>query len=155
MSQRTERLATALGESTARIQTLLRKYLAQKGVSLSQARTLGTLEREGPRPLTELATLEQVSQPAMSYLVARLELNGHVRRSSDADDRRVVIVSITAAGRGAVKELHQRRAGLLADQLSDLPPTEIAALEAALPALRHLISGLEGTRTVGALRQSF
>jgi DNA-binding MarR family transcriptional regulator len=152
MSQRTDRLAAALGESTARMQALLRKHLAQKGVSLSQARTLGTLEREGPRPLTELATLEQVSQPAMSYLVARMELNGHVRRSSDADDGRVVIVSITAAGRGAVKELLQRRADLLADQLSDLHPGDIAALEAALPALRHLIGGLEERRTVGAAR---
>jgi DNA-binding MarR family transcriptional regulator len=134
------------------MQALLRKHLAQKGVSLSQARTLGTLEREGPRPLTELATLEQVSQPAMSYLVARMELNGHVRRSSNADDGRVVIVSITAAGRGAVKELLQRRAALLADQLSDLPSGDIAALEAALPALRHLIGGLEARRTLGAVR---
>src|ERR1700686_85182 len=152
MSYRTDRLAAALGESTARMQALLRAYLAQKGVSLPQARTLGPLEREGPQPLTELATLEQVSQPAMSYLVARMELNGYVRRSSDAGDGRVVIVSITAAGRGVVKELLQRRAGLLADHLSDLPPGEIAALEAALPALRHLIGVLEGRRTVGAIR---
>jgi DNA-binding MarR family transcriptional regulator len=152
MSQRTDRLAADLGESTARMQALLRKSLAQKGVSLSQARTLGTLVREGPRPLTELATLEQVSQPAMSYLVARMELNDHVRRSSDAGDGRVVIVSITSAGRGAVKELLHRRAGLLADQLSDLSPGEITALEAALPALWHLISRLEERRTVGALR---
>jgi DNA-binding MarR family transcriptional regulator len=134
------------------MQSLLRKHLAQKGVSLSQARTLGTLEREGPRPLTELAMLEQVSQPAMSYLVARMELNGYVQRSSDADDGRVAIVSITAAGRAAVKELLRRRAGLLADQLSDLPPGEIAALEAALPALRRLIGGLEERRTVDAVR---
>lgn len=152
MSQRTERLAASLGESTARMQSLLRKDLAQKGVSLAQARTLGTLEREGPRPLTELASLEQVSQPAMSYLVGRMEVNGHVRRSSDAGDGRVVIVSITAAGRGVVKGLLQRRAALLADHLADLSASEIAALEAALPALGHLVGGLEGMRTVGAAR---
>jgi DNA-binding MarR family transcriptional regulator len=152
MSLRTDRLAAALGESTARMQSLVRKDLARKGVSLSQARTLGTLEREGPRPLTELATLEQISQPAMSYLVGRMELTGHVRRSPDAGDGRVVIVSITAAGRGVVKELLQRRAGLLADHLSELPPSEIAALEAALPAFSHLIGSLEGMRTVSAAR---
>jgi DNA-binding MarR family transcriptional regulator len=134
------------------MQSLLRKDLAQKGVSLAQARTLGTLEREGPRPLTELASLEQVSQPAMSYLVGRMEVNGHVRRSSDAGDGRVVIVSITAAGRGVVKGLLLRRAALLADHLADLSASEIAALEAALPALGHLVGGLEGMRTVGAAR---
>ena len=88
----------------------------------------------------------------MSYLVGGIKLNGQVRRSPDAGDGRVIIVSISAAGRGVVKELLQRHAGLLADHLSDLPPSEVVALEAALPALSHLIGGLEGTRAVSAAR---
>lgn len=134
------------------MQSLLRKDMAQKGVSLAQARTLGTLDREGPRPLTELAALEQVSQPAMSNLVARMELKGHVRRSADAGDGRVVIVSITGPGRAAKKGLLERRADLLAQHLAELPGNEVAALEAALPVLGHLVQSLEERRTVGASR---
>jgi DNA-binding MarR family transcriptional regulator len=152
MSPRIDRLAAGLGEATARMQSLLRKDMAQKGVSLAQARTLATLEREGPRPLTELAALEQVSQPAMSNLVARMELKGHVRRLSDVGDGRVVIVSITGAGRAALNGLLQRRADLLAEHLSELPSSEVAALEAALPVLGHLVLALGDRRAVGAGR---
>jgi DNA-binding MarR family transcriptional regulator len=151
MSHRVDHLAHAFGDATARIQALLRKEMA-RNVSLAQARTLATLEREGPQPLTELAELEQVSQPAMSYLVARLELKGQIRRSSDAGDARVVIVSITSAGRTALNALLQRRTDLLARHLSKLPSSEVEALEAALPALSDLILGLEGRTAVGATR---
>jgi DNA-binding MarR family transcriptional regulator len=152
MSHRVARLGADLGEATARMQSLLRKDLAQKGVSLAQARTLNTLEREGARPLSELAALEQVSQPAMSNLVARMEVKGHVRRSSDAADGRVVIVSITGAGRAALNGLLQHRADLLADHLSELSENELAALESALPALGRLVLALGDRRTVGAPR---
>jgi DNA-binding MarR family transcriptional regulator len=151
MSNRVNNLAHAFGDATARIQALLRKEMA-RNVSLAQARTLATLEREGPQPLTELAVLEQVSQPAMSYLVARLELKGQIRRSSDSGDARVVIVSITSAGRTALKGLLQRRADLLARHLARLTSSEVEALEAALPALGDLILGLEGRTAVVATR---
>jgi len=152
MSHRVDRLAAGLGDAMARMQSLLRKDMAQKGVSLAQARTLNTLEREGPRPLSELAALEQVSQPAMSNLVARMELKGHVRRSSDAADGRVVIVSITGAGSSALNGLLQHRADILAERLSDLSASDVAALENALPALGRLIVELGDRRTVGTTR---
>jgi DNA-binding MarR family transcriptional regulator len=151
MSSRVDNLARTFGDATARIQALLRKEMA-RNVSLAQARTLATLEREGPQPLTALAELEQVSQPAMSYLVARLELKGQIRRSSDSGDARVVIVSITSAGRTALNGLLQRRTALLARHLSKLPSGEVDALEAALPVLSNLILGLEDRTAVGATR---
>jgi DNA-binding MarR family transcriptional regulator len=152
MADRINRTAKALGDASARIQSLVRREIAHSGTSLAQARTLATLEREGPRPLTELAELEQVSQPSMSYLVARMELKGHVGRSADLGDRRVVIVSITDAGRAALGGLLQRRAKLLAEHLGQLPEGEVATLEAARPVLDHLILALEDRRAVVSTR---
>jgi DNA-binding MarR family transcriptional regulator len=152
MADRTNRTAKALGYATARIQSLVRRQIARSGTSLAQARTLATLDREGPRPLTELAELEQVSQPSMSYLVARMELKGHVGRSADAGDRRVAIVSITDAGRAALGDLLERRAKLLAEHLGQLPQREVATLEAALPVLEHLILALEDRKVVVSAR---
>ena len=143
-------MAHDLGEALARIQSLLRREMARHEVSLAQARTLATLQREGPRPLTDLAVLEQVSQPSMSYLVARMEANGHVRRSSNADDGRIVIVSITQAGRAVLKGILQRRAEFLTEHLAQLSTREIAALEEALPVLAHLLLVLEERRAVVA-----
>jgi DNA-binding MarR family transcriptional regulator len=152
MADRTNRIAKALGDATARIQSLVRREIAHSGTSLAQARTLATLERQGPRPLTELAALEQVTQPSMSYLVARMELKGHVSRSADSADGRVAIVSITDSGRAALGGLLQRRAKLLAEHLAQLPAGEISTLEAALPVLDHLILALEDRRAVGSSR---
>lgn|SRR5487761_101863 len=152
MSQRTGRLAAALGESTARMQALMRRYLAQRGVSLSQARSVR--DPRARRPSTSNGTRDTgASERAGDVLPGR---RNKAQRPGPAIARRghgrVIIVSISAAGRGVVKELLQRHAGLLADHLSDLPPSEVVALEAALPALSHLIGGLEGTRAVSAAR---
>jgi DNA-binding MarR family transcriptional regulator len=150
MPDRVASMANDLGEAMARIQSLLRKEMTHHGVSLAQARTLATLQREGPRPLTDLAALEQVSQPSMSYLVARMEANGHVGRSSNADDGRVVIVSITDAGRTLLNGLLNRRAEFLREHLAHLSTREIAALETVLPVLAHLVLVLEDRRAVAS-----
>jgi DNA-binding MarR family transcriptional regulator len=148
MSEGHERVADALGEVVARIQSVVRREMAQAGISLAQGRTLATLEREGPRPLTWLAEVEQVTQPSMSYLVGRMEAAGLILRSADPDDRRLVIVSITAAGRAALGEIIDRRNQLLARKLGGLEAADQAALRGALPAFARLLATLEERRPV-------
>jgi DNA-binding MarR family transcriptional regulator len=142
------RVADALGEVVARIQSVVRREMAQAGISLAQGRTLATLEREGSRPLTWLAEVEQVTQPSMSYLVRRMEAAGLILRSADPDDGRLVIVSITAAGRAALSEIIDRRTRLLAGKLAGLDAADQAALRGALPAFARLLANLEERRPV-------
>jgi DNA-binding MarR family transcriptional regulator len=100
--------------------------------------TLSSLDRNGPARLTEFATQQGVTQPAMTQLVTRLQDAGLAERRPDPDDGRVVHVHITDAGRA---ELLRRRAvrtewlGGLFDQLST---DERDALVAALPAIGSL-----------------
>src|ERR1700722_4404069 len=70
-----------------------------RGLSLTALSTLSTVERTGPRRLTDLAAGEGVTQPSMSSIVSQLEGLGLVKRQSDTRDRRVVRVAITSAGR--------------------------------------------------------
>jgi DNA-binding MarR family transcriptional regulator len=74
----------------------------------------------------------------MTQLVTRLEREGLAARSSDPADGRVVIVSITEAGRAAVARRRAGRAQALAPLLDALPAEEHAAITAALPALERL-----------------
>lgn len=143
MPQRTPAVALALGDAVGRLHAVVRRDLSRAGVRLATARTLATLEREGPQRLTELAAIEQVTQPSMSALVARLEAQGLVRRSGDDGDGRLVIVSITPAGTDLVGSILERRGRLLAAHLDRLDPADRAAIEAALPALANLIDLLE------------
>lgn len=143
-------VAHELGQAVSRIQSVVRRHLAHEGISLAGARTLSTLDREGPHRLTDLAILEQVAQPSMSALVARLEAQGLVERRPDPGDGRLVIVSITDHGRALVRGILDRRTELIARRLGELNADERAAIERALPALNALLARMEDRAAVGS-----
>jgi DNA-binding MarR family transcriptional regulator len=110
-----------------------------RSLSLTAASTLVTLERTGPRRLTDLAVSEEVTQPSMTVLVTQLEGLGLVERRRDAGDARVVLVAITDAGRGRLLALRRGGAVALTTLIDKLDDSQAEALDAALPALRRLI----------------
>jgi DNA-binding MarR family transcriptional regulator len=118
-------------------------------MSFTTASTLSRLEHEGARRLTSLAADEGVAQPSMTQLIQRLERQGFVERHRDPDDRRVVWVSISEAGRGLLADRRGSRAARMAELLATLPAQEEAALSAAvlaaLPVIRKLAERHPGT----------
>ena len=107
-------------------------------VSLTSASTLATLERTGPRRITDLAAIEGVTQPAMTVLVRVLEQSGLVERRGDPTDKRVALVAVTEAGADYVQARRRAGAAAFVHLIDELPEGEIAALAAAIPALEHL-----------------
>ena len=99
--------------------------------------TLGQL-LAGPSRLSDLATSQAVTQPAMTQLVSRLEREGLARRETCATDARVVLVCITAAGREVLRRRQRTRVDRLGRLLERLPAPERARLAAAVPSLNHL-----------------
>jgi DNA-binding MarR family transcriptional regulator len=146
------RLAAEFADAIARLNTQLRSDFVKAGVSLARARTLGTLQREGPRRLSDLAVAEQVAQPTMSALVARLEEDGLVSRTGDETDGRTVLVSITDAGRTSFVRIRARRSHSFQQALSRLSPEDRDAIAAALPALDRLLESFQDRQVVGAHR---
>jgi DNA-binding MarR family transcriptional regulator len=112
-----------------------------RDLSRTATSVLATLREEGPRRVTELAASEAVAQPSMTTLVNRLERLGLVERGPDPGDARAALVSLTAAGRERLQALRETRAARLHERLAALPAGDLAALEAALPALDSLIQG--------------
>jgi DNA-binding MarR family transcriptional regulator len=108
-------------------------------MSLTALSTLSTLDRSGPRRITDLATVEGVTQPSMTALVSALDRSEFVERLADPNDKRVVLVDITASGSRYVRA--RRRAGAegLALLIDKLPIEEFDALAAASTALEHLL----------------
>jgi DNA-binding MarR family transcriptional regulator len=116
--------------------TLLRRV--PRDLSLTSLAALSTLNRTGPRRITDLAAIEGITQPSMTVLVTSLERGGLVERHGDPADGRVTLVALTAEGLRYLRS--RRRAGTeaLAQLIEKLPPGEAAALAAAIPALQHL-----------------
>ncbi|MHB8588305.1 MAG: MarR family winged helix-turn-helix transcriptional regulator [Candidatus Dormibacteraceae bacterium] len=144
-------LADDLGDAIARLNSRLRRDIVEAGVSLARARTLATLDREGARRLTELASAEQVAQPTMSAMIGRLEADGLVSRTGDEADGRTVVVAITGPGRDCLRRLIERRSESLERALSDLQAEDRDAIAAALPALARLLKTMEERNAVAPL----
>ncbi|MEU9601895.1 MarR family transcriptional regulator [Streptomyces sp. NPDC048109] len=109
-----------------------------RGMSLTSAATLATLDRTGPRRITDLAAVEGVTQPAMTTLVRVMEESGLVERRGDPSDKRVTLVCLTEAGASYVRTRHQAGVHAFERLIGKLADDEIEALAAALPALKHL-----------------
>lgn len=130
--------ATQLGEALLGLISLAVRERS-RDLSLTAVSTLATLERCGPKPVTHLAVSEGITQPSMTTLVTQLEALGLAERRRDPTDGRVALVALTEQG---LQSRHVARQGFL-DRLStlfaQLPAGQAKALEAAVPALEHLL----------------
>jgi len=107
-------------------------------LSLTAASTLATLERTGPRRVTDLAVAESVTQPSMTAVITQLQHLGLAERRRDPADGRVVLVAITPAGRHHLTATRRAGASVFTALVDKLPEQDAAALSAAVPALRRL-----------------
>jgi DNA-binding MarR family transcriptional regulator len=127
------RLALVVGRLNRRL------ALAPGGLSHGLLTALASVAKHGPLRLAELAALEGVSAPGATRIVAELEARGLVARKVDPDDGRAFLIEATAAGTDAILRARAARAKVVAELLSGLSPTELAEIEAALPALERVI----------------
>jgi DNA-binding MarR family transcriptional regulator len=107
-------------------------------ITQSQFSALATVERAGPLSLGDLADIERVAPPSMTRIAAHLEERGLLARTTDASDRRVARVEVTAAGRDLLMDTRTRRDAYLASRLRALSPEERDILARALPLLERL-----------------
>ncbi|QNE22369.1 MarR family transcriptional regulator [Kribbella qitaiheensis] len=108
-------------------------------LSFTTLSVLHTLAHGGPRRLSELTASEQVSQPAITQIVTKLEQDNLVERRADPLDGRAVLVGITAAGAAIIDGREADRIVLLTELTGRLTPAERTAIAAALPALARVV----------------
>jgi DNA-binding MarR family transcriptional regulator len=134
ISDETTELAGRLRLAIGRLARQMRQH-ADSMLSLGQHSALSIIERFGPITLSEVAERERVSRPAVTRIIANLELKGLVERQTDATDRRVHLVSATRRGVDALEEQRYQRLSYLAEQLRQLDAHHLAVLVAAVEVL--------------------
>jgi DNA-binding MarR family transcriptional regulator len=132
------RLRAVVGKLSRRLNALARG----SGLTPSQLSALGVIARQGPIRLSDLAEIESMNPTMLSRVVAALGEAGLVRRRTDPDDRRAGLIEVTATGRRTHDRLRAERGKALTAGLTGLAPAEVAAVEAALPALEALIDAM-------------
>ncbi|HET6825427.1 MAG TPA: MarR family transcriptional regulator [Amnibacterium sp.] len=93
-------------------------------VTLPQFRVLVLLATRGPTRVGNLAAQLEVHPSTFSRALDRLEAAGWVARSANADSRREVLVSITAAGSTLVGDVTAKRRAELDRVVAALPAGE-------------------------------
>jgi DNA-binding MarR family transcriptional regulator len=108
------------------------------GVGPAQLSALSVLGFGGPKSLAELAEAEQVKAPTMSRIVASLLQAKLVRRRTDKQDRRAVVIQATEKGIRIMQEGRRRRVAALAVTVRGLAEKEIVHLLEAAEVMEHL-----------------
>lgn len=132
-------LADGLRPVLLRVGRELRREAREVGVSPEQVSLLVAIKYTPGIGVRELSARERVSPPAMSNHVDRLERHGLVVRTPSANDGRRVGLTLTAEGQRVLRRVRSRRTAWLASRLGGLTPTELAAVEAAVEPLSHLL----------------
>ena len=129
------RLRVGIGAFKRRTQ----EALAEGDLTAPQLTALSRLDRLGPATTAELARREQITPQAMGTTIASLEQRALVIRRPDAGDGRRSILSLTPAGRAAIRSGRSAIVDKVADALAEsFTDEEIATLDAAARLIQRL-----------------
>jgi DNA-binding MarR family transcriptional regulator len=129
--------AARLRVAVLRLSRRLRKHdLA--GLTPSQLSTLSCVGKTGPVRLGDLAAAERIAPSKLTRLVNVLEDRGYLVRKPAPEDARAYLVTLTDSGNDALARIRAEATSMLTDILMTLTPDQMAALDAALPALEQL-----------------
>lgn len=113
--------------------------LVKQGVSMTHLHVLWLLEEHGELPMSRVAELLDVSLSNATGLADRMVERGLVERVRVPDDRRVVLIRLTAAGQAALADIQIMRQDLTLTILERLDDGQLERLHASLHDLRTAI----------------
>jgi DNA-binding MarR family transcriptional regulator len=138
-ARRAEALALELRLAVGLLRRRLRQSPIEDDLTLPETAALARLDRGGPSTSSALAREEQISPQSMGATLAGLEARGLIARAPDPDDGRRVVLSLSDAGRQAVRDRRAARTEQLARALAEnFTEAELEQLGAAAPLLERL-----------------
>jgi DNA-binding MarR family transcriptional regulator len=113
--------------------------LVREGISMTQLHILHMLDRHGGMPMNRLAEVLDVSVSNATGLVDRMEDRGLVSRTRVPEDRRVVLVQVSSAGRTMLGDAEALRDDVLRRVLLRIAPSHLDEIACAMTDLRHAV----------------
>ncbi len=124
--------------SLGELKCLGSERLVRLGISMTQLHVMHLLERHGELAMSRLAETLDVSLSAATGLIDRIEERGFVERVRVPEDRRIVLVRITEAGRQMLEDVEVLRVGIIQQVLDELDEAQLAGV----PPYPHMIRWL-------------
>lgn len=120
-----------------------------QGLSAPQYRILDMIYNGVDKP-AELARMLDISPPAISWILTKLEDGGFVSRSHTKEDRRRVVIELTGMGKDVVRRVNARRRKLINAVLGKMDEQEISQLETSLEAFTDGYLKMKDEKRVGS-----
>jgi MarR family 2-MHQ and catechol resistance regulon transcriptional repressor len=124
------------------------------GLGNSDFRVLEVLQHKGPLPVNTIGPKVNLNPGSISVAVDRLYSKGLVSRVESADDRRVRIVALTAAGRKLIESVFQKHVDDMAKVFTELSAEELRQLESSLKKVGKRAEALSSTENLTARTSS-
>jgi DNA-binding MarR family transcriptional regulator len=137
-------VASALLASIGVLVRRARQQPLEGGLTMPERTALAQLDRAGPTTSSALAREAQITAQAMGATLGSLRTRGLVERRPDPDDGRRVVLTVTDAGRQALRNKRNARAELLARALTSgaFTQAELEQLAATAPLLERLAQNI-------------
>lgn len=104
------------------------RSLGGAGMTLTQFAVLEALYHLGPMSLSDIAQKVLTTGGNLTMVVGNLEKQGLGKRQQCPEDRRMLIVVLTAKGKSLIRKVFPRHAAAIAEFLGVLSPEEQADL---------------------------
>jgi DNA-binding MarR family transcriptional regulator len=133
-----ESATSTLSATLEDVVSFVRRLPTSPTLSLNAAAVLRACAVDGPQRISAVAERLGVTQPGATQIVDRMAREGWVARSTDARDRRVVLVAITVAGSEVLRHRRNHRAEALDAVLGRLSQQDQDQIRRSVPALARL-----------------
>jgi DNA-binding MarR family transcriptional regulator len=122
------------------VKLLRRQTNNDSDLSLTERSTMGSLYNHGELLSSALAQMEKVTTQSMSQIINHLYELNYIHKTPSEEDKRKVLLSLTAEGRTLVEDSRQRKQEWLAHALHEkVSPAEKDLLMEALKIMTKLI----------------
>jgi DNA-binding MarR family transcriptional regulator len=122
------------------VRTLLDAGLAETGLTMPQYAVLAEIDRQGELSASDLAREFGMTAQTVNVLVKGLETSGLLRRDPHPTHGRILLASLTPAGRKALKHGVEVALGVQDQLLSCVPASERPKLLRQLKAIEETSS---------------
>jgi DNA-binding MarR family transcriptional regulator len=116
-------------------------FLAQKNLTHTQFFVLIAIHSQNQLSMGTLSDRSKVSMPTMSGIIERLVKGGYVKRTPHAEDRRQIMIELTAKGKHVISEFQLAVAKRWEEVLGVLTDNEINAFKNIVAHLRERLKG--------------
>lgn len=131
----------------------LDQLFEREDINFTQWRVLMCLRDGTANTCADISRELAHDKGSMTRLVDQLEERGFLKRQRDADDRRVVFLVLTAAGRAAVNRLVPKLVDYYNALLADFSPQDVKLLTQLLTKFRRALQDAEAAPPDGEVRR--